>query len=115
MASGILTATTIKLTATTIKRHFMLSGGSSTRLWPFSCSMYPEQFLKFFCSETILQQTVAAWTIHASTRLRLTFGFLLEGSRNILRGRLGKTVLVRMEVQQPNSAMKSGLELLECT
>jgi mannose-1-phosphate guanylyltransferase len=72
MASGILTAMTIK-------RHFMLSGGSSTRLWPFSCSMYPEQFLKFFCGETMLQQTGSRLDDPRFDQSALNLRFLVGG------------------------------------
>ena len=36
----------------------ILSGGSGTRLWPASRSMYPKQFLPLTGDETMLQQTV---------------------------------------------------------
>ncbi|MBN9353531.1 MAG: hypothetical protein J0H04_05945, partial [Hyphomicrobium denitrificans] len=29
----------------------ILSGGSGTRLWPLSRSMYPKQFIRFFNSQ----------------------------------------------------------------
>jgi len=37
----------------------ILSGGSGTRLWPYSRSLYPKQFLPLLGEETLLQQTVS--------------------------------------------------------
>lgn len=37
----------------------ILSGGSGTRLWPYSRSLYPKQFLPLLGDETLLQQTVS--------------------------------------------------------
>lgn len=36
----------------------ILSGGSGTRLWPFSRSMYPKQFLPLVTEQTMLQETI---------------------------------------------------------
>jgi mannose-1-phosphate guanylyltransferase/mannose-6-phosphate isomerase len=36
----------------------ILSGGSGTRLWPFSRSMYPKQFLPLVSDKTMLQETL---------------------------------------------------------
>lgn len=36
----------------------LLSGGSGTRLWPYSRSLYPKQFLPLTGDRTLLQQTV---------------------------------------------------------
>lgn len=37
----------------------ILSGGSGTRLWPYSRSLHPKQFLPLVGDETLLQQTVS--------------------------------------------------------
>src|SRR5690554_3523294 len=37
----------------------ILSGGSGTRLWPYSRSLYPKQFLPLLGEDTLLQQTVS--------------------------------------------------------
>ncbi|MFM8333530.1 MAG: mannose-1-phosphate guanylyltransferase, partial [Candidatus Methylumidiphilus sp.] len=37
----------------------ILSGGSGTRLWPYSREAYPKQFLSFTGSQTLFQDTVA--------------------------------------------------------
>lgn len=37
----------------------ILSGGSGTRLWPLSRSLYPKQFLPLVSGKTMLQETVA--------------------------------------------------------
>src|SRR5204862_6905458 len=37
----------------------ILSGGSGTRLWPMSRSLYPKQLLALFGDTSLLQQTVA--------------------------------------------------------
>lgn len=39
-------------------KHVILAGGNGTRLWPFSRSSLPKQFLKFGDDETLLQKTV---------------------------------------------------------
>lgn len=36
----------------------ILSGGSGTRLWPYSRSMYPKQFLPLVSEQTMLQETI---------------------------------------------------------
>src|SRR6266446_7943864 len=36
----------------------ILSGGSGTRLWPMSRTLYPKQLLTLFGHESLLQQTV---------------------------------------------------------
>ncbi|MFT5421375.1 MAG: mannose-1-phosphate guanylyltransferase/mannose-6-phosphate isomerase [Candidatus Endobugula sp.] len=36
----------------------ILSGGSGTRLWPYSRSLYPKQFLPLVSDQTMLQETV---------------------------------------------------------
>lgn len=36
----------------------ILSGGSGTRLWPYSRSLYPKQFLPLVSEQTMLQETV---------------------------------------------------------
>ena len=36
----------------------VLSGGSGSRLWPSSRSMYPKQFLKLMSDNTMLQDTL---------------------------------------------------------
>lgn len=40
-------------------RAVVLSGGSGTRLWPFSREAYPKQFLSFTGGRTLFQDTVA--------------------------------------------------------
>lgn len=40
-------------------RAIVLSGGSGTRLWPFSREAYPKQFLSFTGGRTLFQETVA--------------------------------------------------------
>ena len=42
----------------TILQPIILSGGSGTRLWPFSREAYPKQFLSFCGDKTLLQETV---------------------------------------------------------
>ena len=37
----------------------ILSGGSGTRLWPYSRSMYPKQFLPLVSEQTMVQETVS--------------------------------------------------------
>ena len=37
----------------------ILSGGSGTRLWPYSRSLYPKQFLPLVAEQTMVQETVA--------------------------------------------------------
>jgi len=37
----------------------ILSGGSGTRLWPYSRSMYPKQFLPLVNDQTLLQNTIS--------------------------------------------------------
>ena len=37
----------------------ILSGGSGTRLWPYSRSLYPKQFLPLTSEQTMLQETVS--------------------------------------------------------
>ncbi len=36
----------------------VLSGGSGTRLWPMSRTLYPKQLLALFDRDSLLQQTV---------------------------------------------------------
>ena len=43
----------------TILQPIILSGGSGTRLWPFSREAYPKQFLSFTGDKTLLQETVS--------------------------------------------------------
>ncbi|MFZ4703488.1 MAG: mannose-1-phosphate guanylyltransferase, partial [Candidatus Methylumidiphilus sp.] len=43
----------------TIIQPIILSGGSGTRLWPFSREAYPKQFLSFTGDKTLLQETVS--------------------------------------------------------
>jgi mannose-1-phosphate guanylyltransferase/mannose-6-phosphate isomerase len=47
----------------------ILSGGSGTRLWPLSRSMYPKQFIKFFSSQN------ASFLSAALARLKQSSGF----------------------------------------
>ncbi|AGK56467.1 mannose-1-phosphate guanylyltransferase/mannose-6-phosphate isomerase [Hyphomicrobium denitrificans 1NES1] len=47
----------------------ILSGGSGTRLWPLSRSMYPKQFIRFFSSQN------GSFLSAALTRLRQASGF----------------------------------------
>ena len=47
----------------------ILSGGSGTRLWPLSRSMYPKQFIRFFSSQS------SSFLSAALTRLKQTSGF----------------------------------------
>ncbi|MFZ4700939.1 MAG: sugar phosphate nucleotidyltransferase, partial [Candidatus Methylumidiphilus sp.] len=42
----------------TIIQPIVLSGGSGTRLWPFSREAYPKQFLSFIGDKTLFQETV---------------------------------------------------------
>ena len=44
----------------TVKNNFpvILAGGSGTRLWPLSRSLYPKQFLKLNSENTLLQNTI---------------------------------------------------------
>jgi len=37
----------------------ILSGGSGTRLWPYSRSLYPKQFLPLVSEQTMLQETMS--------------------------------------------------------
>jgi mannose-1-phosphate guanylyltransferase/mannose-1-phosphate guanylyltransferase/mannose-6-phosphate isomerase len=37
----------------------ILSGGSGTRLWPYSRSLYPKQFLPLVSEQTMLQETIS--------------------------------------------------------
>ena len=37
----------------------ILSGGSGTRMWPYSRSMYPKQFLPLVSEKTMLQETIS--------------------------------------------------------
>jgi mannose-1-phosphate guanylyltransferase/mannose-6-phosphate isomerase len=46
-------------TVKTIIQPIILSGGSGTRLWPFSREAYPKQFLSFTGDSTLLQETVS--------------------------------------------------------
>lgn len=39
-------------------KHIILAGGSGTRLWPFSRSNFPKQFLHFGDKESLLQKTI---------------------------------------------------------
>lgn len=39
-------------------KHIILAGGSGTRLWPFSRSSFPKQFLHFGDEESLLQKTI---------------------------------------------------------
>ena len=43
----------------TIIQPVILSGGSGTRLWPFSREAYPKQFLSFVGDKTLFQETVS--------------------------------------------------------
>lgn len=43
----------------TIIQPIILSGGSGTRLWPFSREAYPKQFLSFTGDKTLFQETVS--------------------------------------------------------
>ena len=43
----------------TVIQPIILSGGSGTRLWPFSREAYPKQFLSFTGDKTLLQETVS--------------------------------------------------------
>ena len=36
----------------------ILAGGSGTRLWPLSRSLYPKQFLKLNSDKSLLQNTI---------------------------------------------------------
>ena len=47
----------------------ILSGGSGTRLWPLSRSMYPKQFIRFFSSQS------SSFLSAALTRLKQASGF----------------------------------------
>jgi mannose-1-phosphate guanylyltransferase/mannose-6-phosphate isomerase len=44
---------------TSVIQPVVLSGGSGTRLWPYSREAYPKQFLAFVGDKTLLQETVA--------------------------------------------------------
>ena len=50
----------------------VLSGGSGTRLWPLSRSMYPKQFIRFFNGRgtTLLGATLHLLAAGASFNLR---------------------------------------------
>ena len=39
-------------------KYIILAGGSGTRLWPFSRSSFPKQFMHFGDEESLLQKTV---------------------------------------------------------
>lgn len=43
----------------TVIQPIILSGGSGTRLWPFSREAYPKQFLSFTGDKTLFQETVS--------------------------------------------------------
>lgn len=45
----------------------VLCGGSGTRLWPISRTLYPKQFVKLFGSESLFQKTVARNTSFADS------------------------------------------------
>src|SRR5438094_891016 len=52
----------------------ILSGGSGTRLWPMSRSLYPKQLLALFGETSLLQQTVRRAAEAAKSGLLVTFG-----------------------------------------
>lgn len=51
------------MSATTIIKPVILSGGAGTRLWPLSRQLYPKQLLPLVGEKTLLQDTVAR--VHA--------------------------------------------------
>ncbi len=75
----------------------ILSGGSGTRLWPLSRSMYPKQFIRFFNGQgnTLLGATL--------TRLRTDAGF----SAPILLCNNDHRFLVQEELDRANIKAKS--------
>jgi len=68
----------------------ILSGGSGTRLWPLSRSMYPKQFIKFFSSQN------SSFLSAALARLKQTSGFKAP----ILLGNNDHRFLIREEVER---------------
>ncbi len=75
----------------------VLSGGSGTRLWPLSRSMYPKQFIRFFNGEgtTLLGSTLA--------RLRPDAGFAAP----IILGNNDHRFLLKQEVERANIEPKA--------
>lgn len=49
-------------------KHIILAGGSGTRLWPFSRSSFPKQFLHFGDKESLLQKTIKRFYPVASVK-----------------------------------------------
>lgn len=49
-------------------KHIILAGGSGTRLWPFSRSSFPKQFLHFGDKESLLQKTIKRFYPEASAK-----------------------------------------------
>lgn len=49
-------------------KHIILAGGSGTRLWPFSRSSFPKQFLHFGDKESLLQKTIKRFYPAASVK-----------------------------------------------
>ena len=70
----------------------ILSGGSGTRLWPLSRSMYPKQFIRFFAGQN------ASFLAAALTRLKPDEGFAAP----IMLCNNDHRFLVREEIERAN-------------
>ncbi len=70
----------------------ILSGGSGTRLWPLSRSMYPKQFIRFFAGQN------ASFLAAALTRLKPEEGFAAP----IMLCNNDHRFLVREEIERAN-------------
>lgn len=100
-----------------LMKVFILAGGSGTRLWPYSQTSLPKQFLRFGAKHTLLQKTYLRFvglipTEHISIVTQKDYAERAQKQIN----ELGYSVRIQTEPEQRNTApaiawmVKSALE-----
>ncbi len=104
-------------------KYLILAGGSGTRLWPFSRSSFPKQFLHFGDEESLLQKTVKRFypRVNPSDILIITnqdYYHLVKNQLAAIDPRLEKQIIVEPERKNTAPAIclavKYLQDVLEC-